>query len=242
MKRCLYMKMDKLVDLFEQGSISIPKMLMSSYRHLQLNEEEMMVLFHILTFMDGGNFFPTPIEISNRMTITEEKCMEILRQLIQRGYLEINEGNDENRIIYEKYSLRPLWEKMLQHLVQQNMNEEKVIEKQHEKDLYSIFEQEFGRPLSPFECESLAMWLDQDHHDPSIIKAALREAVMSGKLNFRYIDRILFEWKKNGIRTIEQAQNHSQKFRQHQHKQKQSEQPQQGNYKRTIPFYNWLES
>nr|WP_309100711.1 DnaD domain-containing protein [Fredinandcohnia onubensis] len=236
------MKMDKLVDLFEQGSISIPKMLMSSYRHLQLNEEEMMVLFHILTFMDGGNFFPTPIEISNRMTITEEKCMEILRQLIQRGYLEINEENDENRIIYEKYSLRPLWEKMLQYLVQQNMNEEKEIEQQHEKDLYSIFEQEFGRPLSPFECESLAMWLDQDHHDPSIIKAALREAVMSGKLNFRYIDRILFEWKKNGIRTISQAQNHSQKFRQHQHKQKQSEQPQQGNYKRTIPFYNWLES
>ncbi|RFB16936.1 DnaD domain protein [Bacillus sp. HNG] len=236
------MKMDKLVDLFEQGSISIPKMLMSSYRHLQLNEEEMMVLFHILTFMDSGNFFPTPIEISNRMTITEEKCMEILRQLIQRGYLEINEGNDENRVIYEKYSIRPLWEKMLQYVVQQNVNEEKELDKQHEMDLYSIFEQEFGRPLSPFECESLAMWLDQDHHDPSIIKAALREAVMSGKLNFRYIDRILFEWKKNGIRTITQAQNHSQKFRQYQQKQKQTDQPQQGNYKRTIPFYNWLES
>ncbi|MFS0822989.1 DnaD domain-containing protein [Bacillus sp. 1P02SD] len=236
------MKMDKLVDLFEQGNISIPKMLMSSYRHLQLNEEEMMVLFHILTYMDSGNFFPTPIEISNRMTITEEKCMEILRQLIQRGYLEINEGNDENRVIYEKYSMRPLWEKMLQYLVQQNMDEEKELDKQHEMDLYSIFEQEFGRPLSPFECESLAMWLDQDHHDPSIIKAALREAVMSGKLNFRYIDRILFEWKKNGIRTITQAQNHSQKFRQYQHKQKQTDQTQQGNYKRTIPFYNWLES
>ncbi|MDR4888680.1 DnaD domain-containing protein [Fredinandcohnia sp. QZ13] len=236
------MKMDKLVDLFEQGSISIPKMLMSSYRHLQLNEEEMMVLFHILTFMDSGNFFPTPIEISNRMTIKEEKCMEILRLLIQRGYLEINEGNDENRVIYEKYSIRPLWEKMLQYVVQQNMNEEKELDKQHEMDLYSIFEQEFGRPLSPFECESLAMWLDQDHHDPSIIKAALREAVMSGKLNFRYIDRILFEWKKNGIRTITQAQNHSQKFRQYQQKQKQTDQLQQGNYKRTIPFYNWLES
>lgn len=242
MKRCLYMKMDKFIDLFEQGSISIPKMLMSSYRHLQLNEEEMMVLLHIQTFMDSGNSFPTPNEISNRMTITEEKCMDILRQLIQRGYLEINEGNDEKRLIYEKYSLRPLWEKMLKYVVQQNMDEEKEVEVQHEKDLYTIFEHEFGRPLSPFECESLAMWLDQDHHDPSIIKAALREAVMSGKLNFRYIDRILFEWKKNGIRTIAQAQNHSQKFRQYQQKQKQTDQTQPGEYKRTIPFYNWLES
>ncbi|WP_449536712.1 DnaD domain protein [Ferdinandcohnia sp. Marseille-Q9671] len=236
------MKMDNLIDLFEQGSISIPKMLMSSYRHLQLKEEEMMVLFHILTFMDSGNFFPTPIEISNRMTISETRCMEILRQLIQRGFLEINDGDDENRVIYEKYSLRPLWEKMLQQLLYQDMNDEKEKEKQVETNLYSIFEQEFGRPLSPFECESLAMWLDQDHHDPTIIKAALREAVMSGKLNFRYIDRILFEWKKNGIRTIAQAQSHSQKFRQYQNKNKQPEQNQQDNYKRTIPFYNWLEN
>ena len=49
------------------------------------------------------------------------------------------------------------------------------------------------------------MWIDDDHHDPVIIKSALREAVISGKLNFRYIDRILFDWKKNGIKTIEQA-------------------------------------
>ncbi|MFT4413057.1 DnaD domain protein [Fredinandcohnia humi] len=235
------MNKDQLVDLFEQGSISIPKIVMSSYKQLQLNEEEMMVLFQILTFMESGNFFPTPSEISSRMTLSETRCTEILRQLIQRGYLEINEDNDENRVIFERYSLRPFWEKIIQYLFYQTINEEKEKAKQQELDLYTVFEQEFGRPLSPFECESLAMWLDQDHHDPVIIKAALREAVMSGKLNFRYIDRILFEWKKNGIRTIAQAQNHSQKFRQYQQKQRQVEQNQE-EYKRTIPFYNWLEN
>ena len=40
------------------------------------------------------------------------------------------------------------------------------------------------------------MWEDRDQHHPNLIQAALREAVMSGKLNFRYIDRILFEWKR----------------------------------------------
>lgn len=40
------------------------------------------------------------------------------------------------------------------------------------------------------------MWIDQDGQDPVIIKAALREAVMSGALSFRYIDRILIDWKK----------------------------------------------
>jgi DNA replication protein len=96
--------------------------------------------------------------------------------------------------------------------------------------------------LSPFECESLAIWIDQDDYDPVIIKAALREAVMSGKLNFRYIDRILFEWKKNGIRTIDQARNHAKKFRQHQGNSSSKQQVNQEEYQRKVPFYNWLES
>ncbi|MCH1624710.1 DnaD domain-containing protein [Fredinandcohnia quinoae] len=235
------MSNEKLIDWLEQGNISIPKLLMISYKQLNINEEEMMLLLHILTFIESGNRFPTPIEIASRMTFTETKCTDLLRQLIQRGFLEINEESDENHIIHEKYSLRPLWDKMLQMLYQQNMNEKIQKEQQLEIDLYSIFEQEFGRPLSPFECESLSMWIDQDHHDPIIIKAALREAVISGKMNFRYIDRILFEWKKNGIRTIEQAQSHSKKFRQSQQKQRNNEN-QPDRYKQTIPFYNWLEN
>jgi DNA replication protein len=80
--------------------------------------------------------------------------------------------------------------------------------------------------------------MDDDHHDPTIIKAALREAVMSGKLNFRYIDRILFEWKKNGIKTLDQAKNHGRKFRQKQvHNRDSQEQPSTT----SVPFYNWLE-
>jgi DNA replication protein len=105
-----------------------------------------------------------------------------------------------------------------------------------EQDLYTCFEQEFGRPLSPLECETLAIWIDQDHHDPTIIKAALREAVISGKMNFRYIDRILFEWKKQGIETLEQARDYGQRFR-----KQQSSPGQVQRSKKAVPFYNWLE-
>jgi len=118
--------------------------------------------------------------------------------------------------------------------------EKEILDQKEETDLYTTFEREFGRPLSPFECESLAMWMDDDHHDPIIIKAALREAVISGKLNFRYIDRILFEWKKNGIKTIEQAKSYGRKFRQHQNAQKTGkEEPKVS--ANPVPFYNWLE-
>lgn len=236
------MNNEKLIEWLEQGSISIPTLLLVNYKKLGLTENDFMVLLHVLSFIESGNSFPTPTELTNRMNVSTEDCADILRKLFQRGFITINE-EFENGIIHEKYSLKPLWEKLLQLFLAEESTTKKQQTQQDEANLYIIFEKEFGRPLSPFEGESLAMWIDQDHHDPLIIKAALREAVMSGKLNFRYIDRILFEWKKNGITTIEHAQAHSRKFRQYQQKtQKQVDNNQQGDYKRSVPFYNWLEN
>jgi len=90
------------------------------------------------------------------------------------------------------------------------------------------------------EFETLKLWLDHDHYSPLLIKAALREAVMSGKLNFRYIDRILFEWQKKGIETIEQARDQGQKFRAHQRIKMQTKPAKQESS--SVPLYNWLES
>lgn len=235
------MNKEILFSWYEEGSLAIPKILLNTYVSLGLTEEEVMLLIHVYSFINSGQSFPTPTEISEKMTLTTTKCTEILRHLLQKGYLGIEEGNDENSIIFEKYTLKPLWEKIYQYIQSMHMAEQQERLKEEEINLYTMFEQEFGRPLSPFECESLTMWVDQDHHDPVIIKAALRESVLSGKLNFRYIDRILFEWKKNGIKTIEQAKNHGKKFRQHQQRQKQNELP-ADEYKRTVPFYNWLDT
>ena len=79
----------------------------------------------------------------------------------------------------ESYSLQPLWEKILHFLMNESIEEEQKEIKQLQVNLYTVFEK-FGRPLSPFECETLGMWEDQDQHHPNLIQAALREAVMSG--------------------------------------------------------------
>jgi DNA replication protein len=227
-----------LLAWLNEGNITIPALLFSEYRNLNLNETELVLLLNIITFLEKGNDFPTPEELSARMTISISDCSLLLRKLIQRGFLEIREEYSNEGIRFEKYSVMPLWERLIDHFLMNHKQSNELNKQAEETDLYTCFEKEFGRPLSPFECESLAMWMDDDHHDPVIIKAALREAVMSGKLNFRYIDRILFEWKKNGIKTIEQAKNHGRKFRQKQMQRgtvkDESELP-------SVPFYNWLE-
>lgn len=233
------MKHNIMVEWMEQGSIAIPKLLMNHYKNIGLNEMEFMVVLHVHTFLESGKSFPTPDEIASRMTITSQQCMNILRTLIQRGYMIIEANKKDDEILSEAYSLQPLWEKMLQLLLHESTEQEQEKMEQLQSSLYTIFEKELGRPLSPFECETLMMWQDQDEHSANIIQAALREAVMSGKLNFRYIDRILFEWKKNGVRSVEDAQEYGRKFRLH---QKTTSSPKQDTkYTGKIPFYNWLE-
>lgn len=221
-----------MIHWMEQGSTSVPNVLLENYKKLSLNEQEMMLLLHIYSYSQKGILFPSFEELSNRMSITASECAGCVKKLLQKQVVEIEQGSQTG---YESYSLEPLWNKLVAlfeseargQSVQQAMTEE--------KDLYSLFEEEFGRPLSSIECETLALWIDQDGHSPSVIKAALREAVLSMKLNFRYIDRILFEWKKQGIKTVEQAREQGKKFR------KPAATEQVSRSEQAVPFYNWLE-
>ncbi|MDQ0213661.1 DNA replication protein [Oikeobacillus pervagus] len=223
---------DLVIHWMEEGMVNIPHILLSNYTKLHLTESELVLLLQIYAFKSKGNGFPTPEQLAENMTITSGECAITLRKLIQQHFLAIEEGDHPG---FEKYSLKPLWRKLADFVLLENRQKELEKAVTNEKDLYTCFEQEFGRPLSPLECETLAIWLDQDHHDAMIIKTALREAVISGKLNFRYIDRILFEWKKQGIETIEQARVHGQRFRQNQNKYTKPKPS-----SKTVPFYNWL--
>jgi DNA replication protein len=228
-----------MVSWVEEGTVSIPQLLLSNYNKLGLSESEFVLLLQVYSFIEKGNDFPTPEELSAKMSFSSEECSSILRRLVQNQYMSIEEGNSSSGILYEKYSLKPLWNKLAEFILSDSKAENMEKNLLEETDLYTVFEQEFSRPLSPLECETLAMWIDQDEHNVNIIKAALREAVISGKLNFRYIDRILFEWKKNGVKTIEQAKKHGERFRPHQKVQSASQASKSD--KKTVPFYNWLE-
>lgn len=211
--------------------VSIPSKLLTSYKTMGLNETELMVLLQIHRFIVQGNYFPTIEELTNILTIDDKDCSGILRKLIQKNLLKIESHENNKQQLSEAYSLEPLWKKLF---------EPEKIEKPETEDgsLFILFEQEFGRPLSPFEIETINTWLDVDKITPSLIKAALRESVLMAKLNFKYIDRILREWKKKGISTVEQAREATKRF----HDNQASKNTTIPTKKRDTSFYyNWLE-
>ncbi|MNO29573.1 DNA replication protein DnaD [compost metagenome] len=81
------------------------------------------------------------------------------------------------------------------------------------RSLFTIFEKEFGRPLSPMECETISGWVDQDKYPEELILLALKESVFAGKVHFRYIDRILLEWARNRVKNAQDVKAYTQKFR-----------------------------
>ncbi|MFG6494997.1 DnaD domain-containing protein [Fictibacillus sp. UD] len=226
-----------------EGSISIPNMLLKTYKQIGLSDNECMLFIQLHVFIESGNYFPTPDELSERMSASSNDVSSMLRSLIGRGVLGMDQYEDKEKGVYfEAYTLQPLWNRLLQSLKEEEQLQKEVHKENQEQNVFVLFEKEFGRPLSPMELETLKIWMDEDQQSPQLILSALKESVLSGKLNFRYIDRILFEWKKNGIKSPEAAKMYGEKFRVRQlQRSGQQDQPRKDSGLKR-PAYNWLES
>ena len=231
-------KRDRLRIWTEQGNVTISQLFFSHYKALNVKDEEALLLLHLIAYGEAGNHFPTPQNLVDRTHFNENKVVTILQRLVQKGLVQIEQHMDQNGVHYEYYAFHRLWEQLLDCIEQEENKVEAEQEKVEEGEIYKLFEQEFGRLLSPMEYETIGMWFDQDNHSASLIRLALKEAVVAQKLSLRYIDRILFEWKKKNIKTVEAAENQASQFRQQIPVLKSAEQPSSTS---KVPFYNWLE-
>lgn len=227
----------------EQRMIQIPQLFFQFYKELNMKDEEALIVFHLLAFHIEGNDFPTPDDLMNRLTMPENDITSGLQRLMQKGFLEITRAVDANGKLYEKYSIFPLWERIMQLIEMKEQQKSATALRHEEGEIFRLFEEEMGRLLSPLELEKIGSWLDEDKHSPALIKEALKEAVFAGKLSIRYIDRILLEWKKKNITTPQAAQKQSEQFREKQtiHRPPVRSPQQEIQSTNKVPFYNWLE-
>ncbi|MER2105859.1 MAG: DnaD domain-containing protein [Solibacillus sp.] len=232
-------KFNRLRFWTEQGNVNVPQLFFQFYKELAVADDEALIVLQLLSFEAQGIDFPTPNDLANRTHFQVNHISLMLQRLMQKGLLEITQGVDASGKLSEKYSLFPLWSRLVD-LYEASLNkQEEVTVQQDAAAIFGQFEQEFGRLLSPIEIETVNMWLDQDGHTPKIIRAALKEAVLAGKLSMRYVDRILFEWKKKNIKSLQQIEKHSEQFRQHTIVKQPPVQQQTAPPK--VSFYNWLE-
>lgn len=103
--------------------------------------------------------------------------------------------------------------------------------------IFEQIEQYFGRPFSGMELEMIRDWMDK--YQPDLIAMAVNEASIKNIRNVRYIDAILLNWEKAGIKDPKVVIEHTNQFRQRASPQQAMQAIQESRSK--VPFYNWLE-
>lgn len=151
--------------------------------------------------------FLTPVELAERMGVHAALVAEAMANLVSKGFLAIGERLDDQGTVSTYYDLKPLWEKL------RGRDPFKTPNREWSKNPVQLFEEEFGRPLSGLECEQIREWLERDRHPEWMINEALREAVLTNKYSFKYIDRILFDWQRNRIRTKAELESYRESYR-----------------------------
>lgn len=224
-----------------EGQVTLPQVLVKNYAAIGLNENELVLLLQIQSFAAEAEFFPSMEMLTDRTTLRLEDTIKTMDSLLKKGVVAIEQSKDNSLMISEQYNLEPLWGKLVAFYENIEADNRQDLEVEQQTNLYSLFEAEFGRPLSPMEAEMLSAWVDQDRTSPDLIKEALKEAVISQKLNFRYIDRILLNWSKQGVKTTEDAKRVAEEFHQNGRTSQTINQSEVKKSAGSIPLYDWLE-
>lgn len=229
---------DRLRMWTEQGNVTISQLFFQHYKKCDIQDDEAFLILHMVAFIDKGNHFPTPDDLVERSHFTSEQVSRHMQRLFQKGYLSIQQRYDDKGVLIEAFSFHSLWNRLIDTVLEERTSQKVMTQKEQEGEIFRLFEQEFGRFLSPMESETIAMWMDQDQQSPELIRAALKEAVLAQKMSLRYIDRILFEWKKKNVKTMQDVEKQASQFRTVPERISPPTQPQKSN---KVPFYNWLE-
>ena len=146
----------------------------------------------------------SPSQIAEKIGKNVTEVNQAISRLTEKGLLQYRtiELNGEIEVIFDATlaleRLDQLFEKQAPNQVQSAPNDL--------KSLVDTFQQELGRLLSPFEIEDLEKSLKEDGTSADLIKEALREAVLNGKPNWKYIQAILRNWRHEGIKSVAQIE------------------------------------
>ena len=96
-------------------------------------------------------------------------------------------------------------------IVKNSIEENSIVEctEQKKQDtIYDFLQKELGRTLSSTEIEKVKEWEDNE-----LTRYAVKVAILNGAYTINYIDAIIYNWQKLGIKSVSQAQEETKRHR-----------------------------
>lgn len=205
-----------LEGLIKEKDYTFKKLLFKLIKDFDLSLEELLLLIYFIN-QDKPLFDIKKISIITYLD--NKEIMSAFSSLTAKGLVSIKTSKEDGKIT-EIIDITNTYRAMVSDI---NVN----IKKQTVTNIYTIFEKEFGRPLSPVEYEIIKAWITSGISE-ELIKGALKEAVFNNVRNLRYIDKILSEWEKKGFKSVDEVDSYLKK-------------KEVNNPKQELFDYNWLE-
>ncbi len=151
--------------------------------------------------------------------LSEDAIMESYTKLLAINLIEVTMKKDGNGLVREVINLDNIIKNITSDITREHKQSEKT-------NLFSLFEREFVRPLSPMEYEIINEWIRSGISE-GLISEALKEAIFNGVKSLRYIDKILISWKDKGYKSASDVRSSFKK--------------EDDNTNTELFSYNWLE-
>ena len=198
------MKSAKLIDIFKQGHIVIPLFMLQHYKELKLEIGEFLFLMYLYNL--GNKFIFDPSKFADDLNLDIKDIMNYIGALSDKHFIRVEVMKNDKGLMEEMVLMDDFYSKL--SLI--TMDEINNASSTDSSNIYEVIEKEFGRTLSPMEYEIIRAWLDNDMSE-ELIQEAIKEATYNGVSNLRYIDKILYEWSKLGIKTAKDVSDNKKK-------------------------------
>lgn len=199
------MKSSKLIEIFKQGNMVIPLYLLQHFKDLKLKLEEFIFLMYLYNL--GDNFVFDPTKFSNDLNMTLVEVMSFIEVLTDKKFIRVESKKNDKGVMEEFIIMDDFYSKLTLITIDEVNKETNDASK---SDIFEVIQKEFGRTISPIEYEIIKAWIESGINE-SVIKEAVKEATFNGISNLRYIDKILYEWGKLGVKTVEDVEKNRMK-------------------------------
>lgn len=212
--------MEKFEEILKEKPIILPRYLFNYYVRLGITSEELIILIFVIDRGDKAEY--NPEAISNSLCLDKYKVMELLNSLSEKKIISIVVEKNKDGKREEYISLDLMYKKIMNIIL--DKEESKTFDN---GDIFSVFESEFGRTISSMECQIIKGWID-DKFSYELIMEALKEAIYNGVTSLKYIETILYSWRRKGYKSKEDIREEKNKY----HENKKAE--------KEVFYYDWL--
>lgn len=189
---------------FRQGNLVLPAAILFHYQELFPSADDFLV-WQFFFYQNTSNLETlAPSEIAQVTGKTVAQVNQAIENLQEVGLLDFKTISiaGEIEMIFDAL---PALEK-LDELLAPKVEEQFLPVENDLKTIVGEFERELGRLLSPYEIEDLQKTIEDDKTSVDLVRAALKEAVFNNKTNWKYIQAILRNWRREGITTVAQVE------------------------------------